>query len=331
MVLNNNGKQENVCNLNFEIFPFTSHLIQFENPDMELAVYRCSTNNPMNGTKPRFFGSQTTAAMYARQYKNTQWQCILRKNIVLIDLRFLKYLLLEVLLNNTSKPTIEQYATSIKTFLTVTGLVSHVEQYINLCDLSHANVVRPICNRPTPLEDFGSRLSIGPLDDTFVEFVSTVFPTIDGYIAPQLPQYYNMPGKPFHAEICLFNPSKCIVASSQVAPETESTLPIVSLHNMLLSDAKNIQSGLLNNLMHISLVHIQCKYAQAKVSESNVKDQNTNVVRQMIDNNIPSNIIDRMHINSGGKPRKYIGNNKQKTCHRLKKGDGQKKQVLSKH
>lgn len=215
-------------NLSFHTFPQVWGVMNMGAfPLGDVVVYRSAQTRPNNQTQPRWFGGIQTASGYVNRNENyALYKCVLNRNVRLIDIRCLKWFLLEVMQQYpVSNTTIKSKYEKI---MAVLGLLPHDKQQdIILRNSSAEGFIRTLdidnrMPRREPFHYIGSRLSWGAYDDVMAEFAKEILGgRIDGYIAPMLPM---ADGYPFHAELCLFNPSESLSSVSTVNTVNTSTL-----------------------------------------------------------------------------------------------------------
>jgi len=200
-------------NLNFQKFPICFSTIHLP---AGAVVYRGSSTDPNIPTDPRFYSTPDMAHLYVNRSKNGKvWTCTLKK-LRLLDVRMMKYMLLEALAY-MDEPGLSR--------LLNTGSQSQaIGYYLESFMLSYG--LRPMAdqceiNLPKPLQNFGYRKSYTDRDDYAVALMKYIFfPEFDGYIAPSLKQSSTDPKAiEFHHELCLFDPSKSI-ESTEYRPKT---------------------------------------------------------------------------------------------------------------
>jgi hypothetical protein len=136
------------------------------------------------------------------------WTCVLKK-LRLLDVRMMKYMLLEALAHVDTSVLAQQWNSGSKSTQPNT-----IAYYLQSFMLSYG--LRPLYEQGEtdliqPLENFGYRKSYTDRDDYAVALMKYIFyPEFDGYIGPVLKQS-DAPGSvEFHHELCLFNPSQSI-------------------------------------------------------------------------------------------------------------------------
>lgn len=213
--------------LDFQHFPVV-HGVFVVPDDAPISVFRTSNTDPKTVSDPRFFSSYGGAMLYSRRYgDNGTWDCILRPGTVLLDMRVLKTLVLENLLQNHNVYDIDE----MKRLMTVLGLMPHKEQYNYIrsqreyTDFQH--------NRPEPLSSHGTRLSWNPWDDEMCMILKNNWGReIHGYIAPSIPRANNEGY--FHEEICLFDPRASLLYTKRMGdPDYVPVKHVVQLESIL--------------------------------------------------------------------------------------------------
>lgn len=180
-----------------------------------LVIFRASKSNPISTIEPRWFGNYETSNIYKKKYNSDMFLCIIDKNVKLVDIRILKYIILEIslYLNRYNKLT-EKMLYKLDCFMTVFGLHPHKLQLLNISKAYNKNdrespYKSKYDNKHNYVRNSGSRLSYGPLDDIAVSYINDLIGhKIDGYISPNLETPFL--SDPFKHEICLLNPNKCI-------------------------------------------------------------------------------------------------------------------------
>ena len=186
--------------LDFEKFPLYISTI---NLPKGAVVYRATKTNPMLPEHPRFYSDFKSAKMYTVGNENVIWKCTLNK-LRLLDIRMMRNMVVEallemrdskfedmVMLGNQETDRFGYYA---EQFMLAYGLRPMSEN------------IKPFSDLKQPFQNFGLRTSIFDNDDIAVALLKFIFyPIYAGYIAPQLIQLTKQ--RPFHHEICLFNPS----------------------------------------------------------------------------------------------------------------------------
>jgi len=193
----------------FDNFPVTWNIITLP---VDVLV-KSETDLDLSTGKPCFFSS------YANTANKTY---TLKSGTKLVDIRTLKYLVLETMLELQYK-NLRKYDNlkdGFTSFMNAYGLMKHEDQvnYVNSFISEDLNKYTDIDNnksKPYPMENIGSRISYRPVDEKACAFLASLFnDIIDGYISPDLPIPFHT-GK-FNHEICLFNRSKCVKTANQV-------------------------------------------------------------------------------------------------------------------
>lgn len=206
-------------------------------PARNFVVYRSGTKTPIFTNDPRFFSDFENANIYTKMNSNYKVYACILKELKLMDLRSMKYLLLEYVAHNKIWFNTQQLVI-IEKALFALGLMPIQSQYEYLSNdiqnlgefvkiyPSLVNVYEAIqCYQlKTPPNDihqydvnkylthlvgFGSRISSCAIDDEVVGLLKYLFgDTVDGYIAPTQETVWH--NHNFHPELCLFNPNKSL-------------------------------------------------------------------------------------------------------------------------
>lgn len=232
--------------LSFHTFPVTWNVIPMP-MSPEIIVYRSSNTIPIEVKEPRFFSNLEVASSYRLKYNSNLYKCVLKPGIKLMDIRTLKYLVLEIMLNLEYDGLWDDiFMDGMVSFMTAFGLKGHIQQiqeiykaytdkdkcpYVSQGGGSCVKISYP--DRPCPLQNVGSRISYGPVDDKAVAFLKTILgDTIDGYISPNLKTPWHEDH--FNHEICLFDPSKALESAVDVTTSKESITKL-SMNRILAS------------------------------------------------------------------------------------------------
>lgn len=224
----------NTYNLDFEQFSYVWGAIDLSTFPGELIVYRSARTAPNLQSKPRFFGSLTTASNYTSR-NGPIYRCKISQHTKLVDIRCLKYMLLEVMMKMPDA-MINAKEQDLRKIMAVLGLLPHAQQVLTITqNANHTNELKNSDKkaRRVPFENQGSRLSWGSYDDIMATFAREYLngSGIDGYIAPMLP----MPnGGLFHSEICLFDPKKSLT-SVEVMTAASMNYPVLKLDEVITS------------------------------------------------------------------------------------------------
>jgi hypothetical protein len=213
--------------LAFTDFPVTWNIISLPEG---LKVYRATSSQPQNATLPRFFGNYNVANGYAIKYNSPLFECEIKKGVKLVDIRTLKYLVLETMIELQYKDR-NMYMSlqeGFTNFMNAYGLRSHTDQ-LYYTETAYSNdgrtspyKISDYPNKLFPIEYIGSRISYGPVDDKACAFLASILGhIIDGYISPNLPTPWHTKGY-FDNEICLFNPNKCIETAVDIKQATSN-------------------------------------------------------------------------------------------------------------
>jgi hypothetical protein len=200
---------DNHYNLKFQDFPITFSPIYIK----EGAVtYRySSSSDPKTAILPRFFTELEGAKIYESAFRSNEmsqrngdyiWVCIF-KNLKLLDIRMLKYMIMEEMQSLTEEQLNESESgrtlrSVIETFMIAYGLVP-ISRQSNLPNFNE------------PLQNYGYRKSITSDDDISIALMKRIlYPDYDGYISPALGSLTDNTKTNLMNELCLFNPSASI-------------------------------------------------------------------------------------------------------------------------
>ena len=210
-------------NLNFEKFPICFSPIHLPKWAV-LYRYSQSLIPPEKNMEPRFFGVYETAKTYDTTFGTDAhdiWACRMNE-LKLLDVRMMKFMLLEALKDIepfwlTKLYTIKEnpitFSEIIRIFMFAYGLQPR-EQEVT----------------PSLLSKYGNRQSYTNLDDIAIALMKFIFyPEFDGYISPFLPLAN---GASFLHEICIFDPSKSIDASTKIDTINQADLKNLSNKNL---------------------------------------------------------------------------------------------------
>jgi len=197
--------------LDFTDFPFATCVIKIPK---NICFFRTGNNDPAKETAPRWFSDHINASSYFTMYP-TMFVCHGKEDFKVLDIRLMKYTVLEALLENVQvvdslkgSPTTAKLQECIQAFMKVFGFVPGKEQYGSD---SH--------NRPFPFSAYGYRWSDNSVDNKAVALLKYIFyPHIQGYIAPMLKRHDTTL---FHQELCLFVPSSVLDGPSVIIPQNE--------------------------------------------------------------------------------------------------------------
>jgi hypothetical protein len=199
--------------LSFFEFPVTWSPIEIPKG---FVIFRASSTDPINVNVPRWFGNKDVGMKYVKKNNGGSiFSCVLKEGTKLMDIRVLKYVALETMINAEINGLLDDnMRNKFYNFMIAFGLCAHIEQvnfinakYVNKGDSSKYN--GNYINKPNPLHNFGARISYGPVDDEAAEFMSILFGNlIDGYIIPNVKTPWH--DSHFNHEICLFDPSKSL-------------------------------------------------------------------------------------------------------------------------
>lgn len=202
-------------NMSFHNFPPVWNIITMP-PGM--IVYRASNTDPTSTSDPRFFSDYQVADQYRKKYQSKLFTCELMPGTRLCDIRTLRYLVLEIMLNlQMSGQVIDQSTRNgMKSFMHAFGLFSHTKQ-VEFINTKYENDKRTspyntkdYRNKEEPFHNIGSRISYGVVDDEAVFFLKALLgEMIDGYISPVLQTPWHGK-KGFNPEICLFTPNNSL-------------------------------------------------------------------------------------------------------------------------
>jgi hypothetical protein len=199
--------------LDFKMFPFATCVIKIPK---KFCFFRTGNNDPAKETAPRWFSDHINASSYFTMYPK-MFVCRGKVDIKVLDIRLMKYTVLEALLENAQvvdslkgSPTTAKLQECIQAFMKVFGFVPGKEQYG-----SDSN------NRPFPFSAYGYRWSDNSVDNKAVALLKYIFyPHIQGYIAPMLKRHDTIP---FHQELCLFVPSSVLDGPSEIIQKNDYT------------------------------------------------------------------------------------------------------------
>lgn len=259
--------------LDFKSFPRVWGLIVI--PENHV-VYRGGTRPPQLSTDPRFFSDFPTASEYTRltnEQKGAQtyktFACV-TKEIKLVDLRTLRYLLQEYVGHNRLLFDDEELKLVKKTMFALglmslkeqyeyikqnqnddNGLSAWIEKFPSLQDvynsvecefLSNAAAEFNVDNILTHYTAFGNRISDCSIDDEMVAVLKNVVgDTVDGYIAPEFDTVWH--SFRFNPELCLFDPSASLKFCKEVPKgmtNPDVYVPPIDINDILLGYSMRI-------------------------------------------------------------------------------------------
>jgi hypothetical protein len=217
---------DNHYNLKFQDFPITFSPIYIKEGAI---TYRYSkTSDPKTATLPRFFTELEGARIYDQAFGNKNndiWFCIF-KNLKLLDIRMLKYMIIEEAQSlTTSQLDKEENGYSLKRI---------IEIFMTAYGLMPVSLQGNLPNLKEPLQNYGYRKSITTEDDIAIAFMKRIlYPEYDGYISPVLKSITNINTINLINELCLFNPSSSIKETRQLR-----SVKSVILKNLNTKDLK---------------------------------------------------------------------------------------------
>lgn len=227
-------------------FPMSTNYITLP---QNIILYRSSRTPANRTTDVRFFSEYNIAQIYEDiTTHNYVYEYKLITPTNLLDIRYLKYMMLELILNtrdlqfilNRNPETAGDYGKAlayvpitdttkvrhvvgkelldfrkpkhvayVNAFLFAFGLVPSTDQHTIYKDTFGVLSELPNITRPEPFNHIGYRWSTMELDDLAVQLFKVNFEhIIDGYVAPIFNTHYH--DGMFHQEICIFNPSKSL-------------------------------------------------------------------------------------------------------------------------
>lgn len=194
--------------LNFDEFPL--HIGMVKIPKNECSLGRVTASDPKTVSLPRWFAKPDDAASYLRGDSRLKlWACVPQRDLKLLDIRMMKYIMLEAMMDYADEINNLPHGTS--------ELFKRVDSFMSGYGFKPNSEQPGEPNLPEHLEYYGLRYSIQEQDDRAVALLKSVFyPYVDGYIAPQLPFKMGL-GVKFHAEICLFDPSEAQLTTTDVS------------------------------------------------------------------------------------------------------------------
>lgn len=226
--------------LEFKSFPYCISMIIIPK---NTSFFRCAKNDPKDATQPRFFSDINVASMYKNLPGYNLFKCTTQRELYLMDIRFLKNVMLEFILNaidnhyydasevvveDDKKPLMakfidkkpldinnENHRKYVDAFLCAFGLVSNTKQaeifnkQFDIKDPNNHNVKTLLkYPRKAPFEKYSYRYSNFDLDDMALALMKANFGGFcDGYIGCEIKSPFH--GGYFHNEICLFTPKDC--------------------------------------------------------------------------------------------------------------------------
>jgi hypothetical protein len=221
--------------LSFHDFPVTWSPIEIPK---DFVIFRASSTDPINVTAPRWFGNKEVGMKYVKKIGNDTpiFSCVLNEGAKLMDIRALKYVALETMINAEINGSLDgEMRIKFENFMVAFGLCSHREQLKFIEEAYNKKGAKfpynyNYDNKLFPVQNLGSRISYGVVDDTAAEFMKILFGNlIDGYIIPNV----KTPWHPthFNHEICLFNPSQSLKETAR--DERHHKLPKIKLVDLL--------------------------------------------------------------------------------------------------
>lgn len=214
--------------LSFYDFPVTWSPIEIPEG---FVLFRASNSDPISVEKPRWFGNKEIGMKYKNKYGGKIFACEMKKGIKLIDIRVLKYIVLETMTNAEMNGLLnKELREKLNNFMIAFGLHSHKVQLKSIKDAYEKKGEKfPYAdnhdNNIIPFENFGSRISYGIVDDSAAIFLSELFGNlIDGYISPNLKTPWH--NKHFNHEICLFNPKKSLKMTIDIVDDNNIYLKL---------------------------------------------------------------------------------------------------------
>lgn len=283
----------------FDDYPLTFSPIYIKK---HTVLYRySSTSDPKNTFKPRFFSDLKTAEIYDNVFGKKEkdiWFCDM-KTIKLIDIRMLKYLIMdelqdlpESILNNHVIIDGVKYIFSdlLHVFTICYGLVPIKKQLDYGYYLSNFN---------EPFNAYGYRKGITDKDDMAVALMKRfIYPNFDGYIAPQL-LALNTGDRPINLlqEICLFSPKDSLNKTYSMKKNYPKSSVDININEIIKTDVK-YKNYTTKVEMNLNLVNNQNYVGGDKYTRNNYININSIKNNNIIDNNKNINIIDNNNKNN---------------------------------
>lgn len=274
---------------NMKVHPFPINISQ------GLYVYRASGNNPKLTESPRWFSDAIVTGKYHRKYKTNVYACELKKNIKLMDIRVLRHLIIEIIINNENLMykinTDINFYNKVKSFMIAFGLKDRLTQMIEIENVyiqegkNFPYRGRRYNNNIEPFKNFGSRISLGSVDDKAVELMKELVGNyIHGYISPKLKtQWHQHNDNYFDNEICLFNPKECLEESLEIyTGEIENFSGQISYLSIEINDIidnnyyKNMELNTYNDIVDIVDMDMEYSYSPENIIVGDYMNLNTN-------------------------------------------------------
>lgn len=246
--------------LKFDRFPLTFAPITIP---PNTVIYRAGNFIATNTSDLKFFSDYDTTLKYVKETTTTFRKFILQKELYLYDIRFLKYVMFERLLeardnkdykvyiptfySNTEYKTAVRGRTEldfsnpehmefVRAFLFAFGLVSVTQQN----KIKDFMIV--IKDKPEPFECTGYRYSDMDKDIMASQLLKVNFETeVHGFISPKLKYSETMV---FHNEICIFNPKLALLGVGVYEVKFTPTIILPPLSVLDLGNVKaNVKRG----------------------------------------------------------------------------------------
>lgn len=269
---------------------------------------------PIISDRPAYFGSQEFAQGYADKYGNIAMPFVSGKHLKLIDIRFLKSLLLQLFKDNNIKKEDEEIIGALSVAL---GLCS-LEHQIKAFKLIYANNLDEFKDEIKELEKElkpyilyeqpGFRIAETTLDSHVMGFLKGLFSEVaDGFIAPPTNTAFHIEKKDhiLNCEIVLFNPLACDISMLQLVRLPSSTdelsFGIISKPNLMPSMSKEQLLIHINNktLQVIPIHNIPIITIHELISSSKKKYTYLTYLNYETETYMPTNII------KGGKTKDF--------------------------
>jgi hypothetical protein len=223
---------------------------------------------PIVSDRPAYFGSQIFAQGYANRYNDIARPFVTGKYLKLIDIRFMKALLLQILRDNEIKKEDEKIIGAISVALGLCSLEHQIKTFKKLYGKYvdyFKNEIKELEKHLKPdslYEQQGFRIAETSTDAHVMGFLKGLFSGVaDGFIAPPTFTAFHLEKKDYilNSEVIIFNPKLADMSMLDMVmlpgSEADPVFGIISKPNLMPSSAAHATNVIPLNKIPTRTIH----------------------------------------------------------------------------